>query len=37
MARWYASYGAVHLSDKPLTLVVSLASFAAGLKSAGQL
>jgi GNAT superfamily N-acetyltransferase len=36
-ARWYASYGAVLLSDKPLTLVMSLASFAADLKAAGQL
>jgi len=36
-ARWYASYGAVPLSDKPLTLVMSLAIFAADLKAAGQL
>jgi hypothetical protein len=36
-ARWYASYGAVPLSDKPLTLVMPLASFAAALKAAGQL
>ena len=36
-ARWYASYGAVPLSDKPLALVMSLATFAAGLKKAGQL
>ncbi len=36
-ARWYASYGAVPLSDRPLTLVISLASFAAGLKASGQL
>ena len=36
-ARWYASYGAVPLSGKPLTLVMSLASFAADLKAAGQL
>lgn len=36
-ARWYASYGAVPLSDKPLTLVMSLATFAAGLKAADQL
>jgi hypothetical protein len=36
-ARWYASYGAVPLSGKPLALVMSLASFAADLKAAGQL
>ena len=36
-ARWYSSYGAVPLSNKPLTLVMSLATFAAGLKAAGQL
>jgi hypothetical protein len=36
-AQWYASYGAVPLSGKPLTLVMSLASFAADLKAAGQL
>ena len=36
-ARWYASYGAVPLSGQPLTLVMSLASFAADLKAAGQL
>jgi hypothetical protein len=36
-ARWYASYGAVPLSGKPLTLVMSLASFAADLQAAGQL
>jgi hypothetical protein len=36
-ARWYASYGAVPLIGKPLTLVMSLASFAADLKAAGQL
>ena len=36
-ARWYASYGAVPLSGKPLTLVMSLVSFAADLKAAGQL
>jgi len=29
-ARWYASYGAVPLRSKPLTLVMSLATFAAG-------
>src|ERR1019366_3879785 len=36
-AQWYASYGAVPLSGKPLTLVMSLASFAAALKAAEQL
>ena len=36
-ARWYATYGAVPLHNKPLTLVMSLATFAAGLKAAGQL
>jgi GNAT superfamily N-acetyltransferase len=36
-ARWYASYGALPLNDKPLTLVMSLATFAADLKAADQL
>jgi ribosomal protein S18 acetylase RimI-like enzyme len=36
-ARWYSSYGAVPLSGKRLTLVMSLVSFAADLKGAGQL
>ncbi len=36
-ARWYASYGAVPLSQRPLTLVMPLATFAAGLKRTGQL
>ena len=36
-AQWYANYGAVPLSGKPLTLVMSLASFAAALKAAEQL
>lgn len=36
-ARWCASYGAVPLSNKPLTLVIPLASFAADLKAVGQL
>jgi hypothetical protein len=35
-ARWYTNYGAIPLS-KPLTLVMSLATFAAELKAAGQL
>lgn len=36
-ARWYTDYGAVPLGNKPLTLVMSLATFAANLKAAGQL
>jgi len=36
-AQWYAGYGAVALSSRPLTLVMSLNTFAAGLKAAGQL
>ena len=36
-ARWYAGYGAVPLRNRPLTLVMSLATFAAGLKAGGQL
>jgi len=36
-ARWYTSYGAVPLNNKPLTLVISLATFAGDLKAAGQL
>ena len=36
-AKWYAGYGAVGLSNKPLTFVMSLATFAAELKAAGQL
>jgi len=36
-ARWYANYGAAPLSNKPLTLVMSLATFAANLRAAGQL
>ncbi len=36
-ARWYTNFGAVPLISKPLTLVMSLATFAAGLKAAGQL
>jgi GNAT superfamily N-acetyltransferase len=37
VARWYASYGAVPLRNHPLTLVMSLATFAAGLGARGQL
>jgi GNAT superfamily N-acetyltransferase len=36
-ARWYTSYGAVPLSNRPLTLVMSLATFATELKAAGRL
>ena len=36
-AQWYAGYGAVSLADKPLTLVMSLATFGAELKASGQL
>jgi GNAT superfamily N-acetyltransferase len=36
-ARWYKDYGAIALADRPLTLVMSLATFAAELKAAGQL
>jgi predicted N-acetyltransferase YhbS len=36
-ARWYQTYGAEALADKPLTLVMPLASFAAGLKAKGLL
>ena len=36
-ARWYTDFGAVRLSNVPLTLVVPLATFAAGLKAARQL
>jgi len=36
-ARWYTNYGALPLSNKPLTLVMALATFAADLKAAGQL
>lgn len=36
-AQWYAGYGAIALSLNPLTLVMPLATFSAGLKAAGQL
>ena len=36
-ARWYTNYGAVALNNRPLTLVMPLATFAAGLEAAGQL
>jgi GNAT superfamily N-acetyltransferase len=35
-ARWYANYGAVSLTNTHLTLVMSLATFAAHLKAAKQ-
>jgi GNAT superfamily N-acetyltransferase len=36
-AAWYASYGAMALADKPLTLVMALATFEAELKAKGLL
>ena len=36
-AQWYAGYGAVAMSNKPLTLVMSLATFGGELMAAGQL
>ena len=36
-AAWYASYGAVSLADKPLTLVMALAMFEADLREKGLL
>jgi len=36
-ACWYAGYGAAPLKHKPLTLVMSLATFAADLKARGHL
>lgn len=36
-AAWYASYGARALADKPLTLLMSLATFEVELKSKGLL
>jgi GNAT superfamily N-acetyltransferase len=36
-AAWYASYGALALADKPLTLVMSLTTFEADLKAKGLL
>lgn len=36
-ARWYENYGAESLADRPLTLVMPLATFAAGLKAKGLL
>jgi len=34
-ATWYASYGAEALQDRPLTLVIPLATFAPGLRAKG--
>jgi GNAT superfamily N-acetyltransferase len=36
-ARWYASFGAVPLTDAPLTLLLPLATIRAALESAGKL
>jgi hypothetical protein len=36
-AAWYASYDAVPLADKPLTLVMALATFGTDLKAGGHL
>ena len=36
-AQWYASYGAEALQDKPLTLVMPLATFAPGFRAKGLL
>ena len=36
VARWYASYGAVPLLDKPLTLLLPLATMEAALKKPGK-
>lgn len=36
-ARWYALYGAMPLANRPLTLVMSLATFVSELTQAGQL
>ena len=36
-AKWYTSFGAEPLEDKPLTLVAPLSIFAAALKSSGHL
>ena len=36
-ARWYATYGAHALKDRPLTLVMPLATFAADLRARGLL
>jgi hypothetical protein len=36
-AHWYGSYGAEPLRDRPLTLVMPLATFAPGLRAKGLL
>jgi hypothetical protein len=35
-ANWYATYGAVPLANTPLTLVMSLVTFATELKATGR-
>ncbi|MEZ6032320.1 MAG: hypothetical protein R3C17_04450 [Planctomycetaceae bacterium] len=36
-AKWYASYGAVALSDAPLSLLLPLATIHAALEASGKL
>ena len=36
-AQWYAGYGAEALQDRPMTLVMSLATFATDLRARGYL
>jgi hypothetical protein len=36
-ANWYASYGAVPLTDAPLSLLLPLATLRAALEAAGKL
>lgn len=37
VAKWYRSYGALSLDDRPMSLFLPLASFEAGLRLAGRL
>lgn len=37
VAKWYRSYGALSLDDRPLSLFLPLASFEAGLRLGGKL
>lgn len=37
VAKWYRSYGALSLDDRPLSLFLPLASFEAGLRMGGKL
>lgn len=37
VAKWYRSYGALSLDDRPLSLFLPLASFEAGLRFGGKL